>query len=69
MQEWVANPLGSIHKGYPIFENLPTQKLGILCGCPLIRQDEAKLRMFKLTSVLHYLPGVSPKQLYALAHL
>ena len=34
-----------------------------------IRRGEAKLRIFKLTSVFHYLTRVGPKQLCALAHL
>ena len=34
-----------------------------------IGQGEAELHILKLTSMLHYLPGVGPKQLCALAHL
>ena len=35
----------------------------------IIRRGEAELRILELTSVLHHLPSVGPKQLCALAHL
>ena len=34
-----------------------------------IRREEAKLCILKLATVFHHLSSVSPKQLYALAHL
>ena len=34
-----------------------------------IGRGEAELRILKLTSVLHHLPSVGPKQLCALSHL
>ena len=39
------------------------------CVQYIIRQSEAKLRIFELTLVFHHLPSVGPKQLCALAHL
>ena len=35
----------------------------------IIRQGEAKLRIFDISSVFHHVPSVGPKQLCALAHL